>query len=43
MHNVCDCVDAFRKLLDKEYHIILEGKIKRFHYRLILIEKNVSI
>ena len=28
MRNVCDCVDAFRKLLDKEYHIILGRKNK---------------
>lgn len=26
MRNVYDCVEAFRKLLDKEYHLVLGRK-----------------
>lgn len=26
MHNVYDCVEAFGKLLDKEYHLVLGRK-----------------
>ncbi len=43
MRNVYDCVEAFEKLLDKEYHLVLGRKNKSVSLQINFDKKSVFI